>query len=293
MGHFGFLVPCIVVLPATYNQFAMKMVPTERPLATQRIVDFERPPVAETALGVVFAPISRWTLLHFGLFWDKVRQNYPTTEVRTAAGPGELRFSAGEGVDFNAFPVRTVFVDSSGTQLIQVQRNAFIRNWRQTEQTTDYEHYENVRPLFERDWKVFQGFLDEESLGGVEVVQCEVTYINHLVRGKEWETFGDVSRIFRVWSGGKVGDLRASQMVSFMTAYELPNNTGRLQVTVQPGIRKSDSKEIIQFVLTATGKPASSNLSDILKWLDIGHVAVVTGFKEFTTPDMHSYWGIK
>jgi len=269
------------------------MTPTETPLATHRIVDFQRPPVAETALGVVFAPIAKWNLFHFGLFWEEVRQHYPTTELKGAAGPGELRFSAAEGVDFNALPVRGLFVDPTRTQLIQVQRNAFIRNWRQTERTTEYEHYENVRPLFERDWKTFTGFLQAESLGEVEVVQCEVTYINHLVRGREWENFEDVSRIFRVWSGEAVGQLRASQMVSFMTAYELPANAGRLQVVVQPGLRKSDSKEIIQFVLTATGKPSGSRVSDILQWLDVGHVAVVTSFRDLTTPEMHKHWGIK
>ncbi len=269
------------------------MTPTETPSPTHRIVDFHRPPVAETALGVVFAPIAKWSLLHFGLFWEKVRDRYPLTEVKSAAGPGELRFSAVDGVDFNNFPVRGLFIDKSGTQLIQVQRNAFIRNWRQTEQTTEYEHYDNVRPLFERDWTTFSEFLLRESLGEVEVVQCEVTYINHLVRGKEWDSFEDVSRIFRLWSGESIGGLKASQMVSFMTAYEMQDKKGRLQVVVQPGLRKNDSKEIIQFAITASGKPSGSGTSAILQWLDIGHSAVVTSFRDLTTPEMHRHWGIK
>lgn len=266
------------------------MVPTEQPLATQRIVDFERPPVAETALGVVFAPISKWSVLHFGLFWENVRNIYPVTEIKPATGQLEVRFFPHESLDL---PIRALFVDESGNQLLQVQRNAFIRNWRQTEQTTQYEHYENVRPLFERDWGIFSKFLTDEHLGEAEVVQCEVTYINHLVRGKEWENFEDVSHVFRAWSGGNVGSLRASQMVSFTTAYDLPNNAGRLQVVVQPGIRKADSKEIIQFALTATVKPGGSTLPEIMKSLDAGHLAVVTSFRDFTTPDMHSLWGIK
>jgi len=269
------------------------MTSTEMPSATHRIVDFQRPPVAETALGVVFAPIAKWSLLHFGLFWERVRDKYPLTEVKPAAGPGELRFSSVDGLGLDAFPVRSVFTDQVGTQLIQVQRNAFIRNWRQTEQTAAYEHYDNVRPLFERDWTTFMDFLLAESLGEVEVVQCEVTYINHLVRGKEWESFEDVSRIFRLWSGGSIGQLPASQMVSFMTAYELPDKSGRLQIVVQPGLRKSDSKEIIQFGLTASGKPTASRTQDILQWLDVGHAAVVTSFRDLTTPEMHKQWGIK
>ena len=280
-------------MPIAFNILARDahvMTPAERPLQTHMIVDFERPPVAETALGVVFAPISKWSLLHFGLFWDRIRKLYPNAEIKPATLQGELRFSLSENVDF---PVRALFIDQSGNQLLQVQRNAFIRNWRQTPQTTEYEHFENVRPLFERDWAFFSEFMNGEQLGAPEIVQCEVTYINHLVRGKEWENFEDVSRIFRVWSGGSVGELRASQMVSFTTAYDLPNRLGRLQVVVQPGIRKTDSKEIIQFALTATTKPAGSTSAEILKSLDTGHEAVVTSFRDFTTSDMHAYWGIK
>ncbi len=269
------------------------MGPVEAVLAGQRIVDFERPPVAETALGVVFAPIGKWSTLHFGLVWEKFRRLYPRTEIKPATPSGVqigVSFSMGDTVDF---PIRALFIDPTGNELLQVQRNAFIRNWRQTELTTEYQHYENVRPRFERDWIIFSRFLDDEGLGSVEVVQCEVTYINHLVRGKEWENFEDVSKVFRAWSGGSFGSFKASQMVSFTVAYDLPGNLGRLQVLVHPGIRKTDSKEIIQFALTATVKSDGSGLAEILKALDSGHVAVVTGFRDFTTPDMHSHWGIK
>jgi|SRR5271155_76335 uncharacterized protein (TIGR04255 family) len=265
----------------------------ELPLATQRIVDFQRPPVAETALGVVFAPLSGWSVIHFGLVWERFRERYPVTEMKMAGGPGELRITSAEGIDIAALPIKAMFIDPSGNQLVQIQRNAFIRNWRQTEQSTEYEHYENVRPLFKRDWQTFCEFLEVEKLGQIDVMQCEVTYINHLIRGQEWKSFDDVSRIFRIWSNASAESLRASQMVSFMTVFELPENAGTLQVALQPGIRKRDSKEIIQFSLTATGKPAGSSLGDILKWFDLGHIAVVTSFRDLTTPEMHRHWGIK
>jgi uncharacterized protein (TIGR04255 family) len=268
-------------------------VPTELPLATQRIVDFQRPPVAETALGVVFAPLSAWSVLHFGLLWARFRDLYPQPEIKTAGGVGELRFNSTEGIDFNAAPIKGLFIDQGGNQLVQIQRNAFIRNWRQTEQTTEYQHYENVLPLFQRDWQTFCEFLDSEKLGQVEVVQCEVTYINQLVRGNEWQTYDDVSRIFRIWSRANADFLSASQMVSFVTVFELPDRAGTLQVVLQPGLRKRDGKEIIQFSLTATGKPAGSSLAEILRWLDFGHAAVVTSFRDLTTPEMHAHWGIK
>lgn len=269
------------------------MVPTERSLAAQRIVDFQRPPVAETALGVVFAPLSGWSVLHFGLAWERFRELYPVTEIKTAGGIAQMRFTSAEGIDFDALPIKAMFIDQSGNQLVQIQRNAFIRNWRLTKDSVEYQHYENVRPLFQRDWEAFCSFLKDEKLGPIEVTQCEVTYINHLIRGEEWKTFNDVPRIFRLWASPGAESLSASQMVSFVTVFELPDNAGTLQVVLQPGIRKSDSKEIIQFSLTATGKPAGSNLGDILKWLDLGHVAVVTSFRDLTTPDMHKYWGIK
>ena len=38
---------------------------------------FDAPPVNETVLGVEFTPLAKWSIPHFGLFWSRIRDEYP------------------------------------------------------------------------------------------------------------------------------------------------------------------------------------------------------------------------
>ena len=44
--------------------------------------DFNEPPVIETVLGLQFDPIESFNVPHFGLYWSKIRADYPTFDVQ-------------------------------------------------------------------------------------------------------------------------------------------------------------------------------------------------------------------
>ena len=48
------------------------------------------------------------------------------------------------------------FVNESGNELVQVQRDRFIRNWRKTEGQPGYPSYDNLREAFADDWDFSQ-----------------------------------------------------------------------------------------------------------------------------------------
>ena len=48
---------------------------------------FKRPPVAETLLGVQFAPLRSFSIPHFGLYWARIRSDYPDQEMKPPLGP--------------------------------------------------------------------------------------------------------------------------------------------------------------------------------------------------------------
>ena len=255
--------------------------------------DFERPPVAETAIGVRFAPIPGWNAFHYGLLLQEFKAEYPVHELRPPIGSVSVQFPPSDA-DFTGVPVRCWFINQTSTELIQVQNDCFIRNWRKTESSQGYLHYEFFRPLFERDWSKFQEFLATNNLPAPDIWQCEVSYINQFVRGREWHDFDDLGHIYSIWGPGKLSPLLSRpQMVTFATSYLLPNELGTLQFISQPGIRKSDGAEIIQLAVTAIGRPGSTSDAGILAWLDAGHDAVVQGFTDFTTKPAHAIWGKK
>ena len=255
--------------------------------------DFENPPAIETALGVRFAPIAGWNAFHYGLLLQEFRDDYPVQELRPPMGNVAIQLPMTDA-DFSGLPVRCWFINQESTELIQVQNDCFIRNWRKTESSPDYLHYEFIRPLYLRDWSKFKAFLEKSDLPMPDVWQCEVSYINQFVRGREWQDFNDLGALYPVWSEGKRTPLLSRcQMVTFATSYMIPGGLGTLQFVSQPGIRKEDGTEMILLTVTALGRPASSEDSDILDWLDAGRAAVVRGFTDFTSDRAHSIWGKK
>lgn len=268
---------------------------------SERTPDYERPPVVETYLGVQFTPLAQFSIPHFGLYWTKIRENYPGFQVQSPLRPMIEQFGAGQfvqpklGVELVSVPdIRCWFIDKSGTMLTQVQRGRFIHNWRKLKPEDVYVHYDRIKPSFSEQWKTFCEFLDETALGKPEVNQCEMTYVNHIELGQGWKSYGQLNKVVASWSGTSSGNfLPVPESVNISARYVLPDKKGRLHIEMQPAIRQQDAKEVLQLNLTARGKPESSNLENILEWFDLGHEWIVRGFTDFTAKEMHNFWGRK
>src|SRR5581483_6509474 len=264
----------------------------------RELPDFEDPPVIETALGVEFVPLAEWSIAHYGLLWREIRGEYPHFAVEPPVGSQIEKFGDEarpappklEVVPIKAPELRCWFTEQSGSRLLQVQQDRFIHNWRKPGPSADYPHYESIRPIFEHEWRRFCDFLRRESLGEPEVLQCEVTYVNYLERGRGWSGFGEASNIVRSWVDAPVQFLPRPEAMVLNVRYLMPENRGRLHVSLQPAFRPGDAKEVFQLTLTARGRPNSSRTQDILAWLDLGREWVVCGFTDFTTEAMHRIW---
>ncbi|SPE44009.1 conserved hypothetical protein [Candidatus Sulfotelmatobacter sp. SbA7] len=268
----------------------------EKEVAAERTLpDFENPPAVETLMGVHFTPIKRWQGPYFGLFWSRIKKEYPRVEIQppvvTASTP---EMAVAQFQSRFELPMRCWFFNQGETRLIQVQSNLFLHNWRKVRSTDKYLHYDDLRPLFEREWQGFRSFLEDEGLGSPVVQFCEVTYVNHIDRGSGWDTFAELSELFPNWSSKTSENyLPSPELVAMNASYALKGVEGRLQISVQPAVRQTDAKETIQLTVTARCKPASSSKEDICRGLDEARKWVVLGFTDFTSPKMHALWGRK
>lgn len=283
-------------LPVTGVAGARQGQPTSE--AGSRPVKFDDPPVTETLLGVQFSPLRKLTLPYIGLYWATVRDAYPNHEVKAPLTPVTEEFPApppseSVGIQFSLEPeARCWFIDTTSTQLIQVQRDRFIRNWRKGAPPHErYPSYDELRPRFERDWAGFFQFLEHHNLGTPEINQCEVTYVNHIDLGRGWRSFGESAQVLSLLASPSTEFLPEAEMVLINARYVMPGGKGRLHVAAQPAMRRDDGKEVMQLSLTARGKPASSLVGDILAWFDVGHEWIVRGFADITTAKMQEIWG--
>lgn len=258
---------------------------------------FHRPPVIETLLAVQFAELEKFAVPHFGLFWSEIRDEYPRQEVKPPLAQefeqfGGLPTQPTVGLTFSPELVaRCWFISEHGDQLIQVQRDRFIRDWRKSPQAPEYPEFRVLRPRFEADWSRFVRFLEREHIGQPEVNQCEVTYVNHVPIGEGWTSFGKLDGVMKILRSPTGKFLPEPEILALNASYEMQDKRGRLHVTLNPAIRRQDGQRVLQLTLTARGRPASASHADVMAWLDLGHEWVVNGFADLTTTSMHDRWG--
>lgn len=263
--------------------------------------EFGRPPVSEVAISVQFVPLDNWRGPHAGLYWSRISADYPNTEVQ----PPLLSLVERFGVDFwqREQPIqirlagpnpqmRTWFIGKQPTDLVQVQRDRFVVNWRKVKGDETYPRYHaELRSRFEREWARFRAFVEEQGLGKIDVQQAELTYVNDMPQGDGWNNFGEVGRVFALWGPkGSTGFLPPVETMGFNGSFAMPDQRGRLHFTLQHLLRSTDNKEVIQLQLVARGKPNSGSDVDLLAWMDLGHDWIVRGFLDLTTAEQQAVW---
>ncbi|MEA5448794.1 TIGR04255 family protein [Leptolyngbya sp. CCNP1308] len=262
---------------------------------SQTLPDFEEPPVVENVIGVEFNELNDWSIMSFAEFWQVIQEEYPRYETQPPVTTTSVQDLVLEYGFPGKFPVRFWFHHSSEAQLLQVQSDRFLYNWRKYITEGTYPRYEKtIRPEFIKEWTRFCDFLQQKGIESPQVKKCEITYVNHFEKSREWESLEDMPEMFRFWQKGISSVfLPSASSLAFQIVYPIPEIDGSLLVNMQPALRNSDSKDIIQLSLTAVGKPNSSTLEDVLDCLDTERQWIVNSFLDITTERMHEIWGIK
>jgi uncharacterized protein (TIGR04255 family) len=185
------------------------------------------------------------------------------------------------------------FLDASGNQLIQVQVDRFMRNWRLLDGTESYPRFDALFAIFWREWQDFQAFLGEEEIGRAKVDQCDLTYVNYLAIDEINGGFSGMPSAFTVFQKHATGFLPPPEIMKWESSYSLPEGRGRLHVAAIPNLRQRDLRLVINFTLSARGKPLSTSDEHLKEWFQVAHEWIVRGFDTLTTPEMHTIWGKK
>jgi uncharacterized protein (TIGR04255 family) len=263
--------------------------------------DFRNPPLAETVLSLQFEPLAGLTTAHVGLLWDRFRKQFPMIEEHPPLPPVFEKFELPSPpqieVSFEEKPPvpRVWFLNEAGSELIQVQSDRFIHNWRKMEGLDPYPRYEPIRDRFRDEVGVLEKFLREEKLGALVVNQCEVTYVNHIEPAGVWGRHGEVEKAFVMCSRlGTASFLHEPEDVALRMRFVIPgpkgNSIGRLHAVVQPAWKKSDNSPILTLNLTARGSPIGEDIKGAFAFFELGRSWIVKGFADLTTPAMQRMW---
>jgi uncharacterized protein (TIGR04255 family) len=264
--------------------------------------NFKNPPINEVVLSFQFASLEKLKSPHIGLFWKSMRSQYPDISEQGEVPPVFETFGAPEmqRISFQAFaapPMPRFWLQKEGLpDLLQIQRDRLMHNWRQMPEPTPYPRYEKVRAKFQREVHKFEEFLKSEKLGKLEINQCELTYINFIEEVPNGpDLHACLELISPLWSG-ITSDNAPGQMENSLVQlrYFLDDENervGRIHVLMQPAFRPSDLKPVFRIEITARGRPHGSTVAEAFELLDIEREAVVRTFAAVTTPEMHKLWG--
>ncbi len=273
---------------------------TERPA---NLPDFAHPPITEVVVGVQFNSISRFATAHVGRLWEEFRDEFPNTEEHPPVMPtfetfgqtSPLLSGIGLGLPGIFTMQRSFFVNSDKTQILQIQKDRFLHNWRKVGDGDGYPRFERILNSFRMGLGRFTAFVDTWSLGTFEPNQCEVTYINQIPTLPGEDSYVALSRIFDGAIGhAAISELGAPQDARLLLRYVIHDPdlvpAGRLIINAEPAKRTS-GEDIIQLTVTARGVPVPADTSGVLKFLENGRVHIVRGFTAVTAPAMHAVWG--
>jgi len=263
------------------------------------IPSFKKPPLVEVAWSVQFADLSWMTASHAGLFWQAIRDEFPTCQEQPPLPkrkePDSLLAPTRPAMRFSTKPpmARQWFVSAKRDELIQLQQDRFCFNWRRVQTTDAYPRYSHVRDRFTKCWRKFQEFLKSEGDVDANVDLLEMTYLNHILKGEGWETPGDIGNVFPSISFQKESNFLCDPgSLACNLVYDLKGSHGRLHVSCQHAmLDEPEGKEAFALELTARGRPEQTSEDGLLGWFANAHEWIVRGFADLTNANVQSeFW---
>src|SRR5262249_2810158 len=123
------------------------MMPSDRPITRDSsmsspsrpddLPDFKNPPVNEVVLSLQFASIPSFHSAHIGLFWEKIRQEYPKVSEQAPLQAAFETFGVMPVNPASPFHIEALlsppmprfwFEELDGNELLQIQQDRIIHN---------------------------------------------------------------------------------------------------------------------------------------------------------------------
>ena len=261
---------------------------------------FRNAPLREVALLVQFQSLPDLTTAHAGLFWQQLRDRLPIIEEQltlpTLPAESAQMQPIAMPVEINVEPtnIRTWLMSADGRDLVQLQHDRFIRNWRKGSDQASYPCYERrLRPCFQHDFLRFLAFVEAHGLGAIQPMQCEVAYFNHIRPAPSvWRSPSEMHEVFAGLAPSRPSSLplahETSEVRQSFAIVEDGEFRGRLYTEIAPV--ETDGQPSLRYHLNARGHPSEPTLEGVLAFLDLGRRLIVQHFATSTTPAMHEVW---
>ncbi|MXW94837.1 MAG: TIGR04255 family protein [Acidimicrobiaceae bacterium] len=264
---------------------------------------YERPPVVEVALAIEFDQAIGFRALDLGNLAAAWADSLPVADERPPLP--RMEWLDDDLVDDlldalfddeeRVAPPRLWLQSSAGDQVVQIQRDRIVVNWRK-EGSGDYPRYEIVRDRLQDAWRRLIQVCDDLNQDAPEPNLCEIQYINNIGIDEGWKSPQDTEKLITSWQG--VDDnsyIPSKHLCQFSLHCHFPDDReGWLNIdgwtTSAPTDDDADAMRMV-LNLTSRGHALSNDLDSALDFFDMAHVWIIRGFTAITSPEAHDTWG--
>jgi len=251
-------------------------------------VKFGNPPIHEMVIGARFAPQLRALRSeHIGLLWSRLgRKDFPTVHQKPP-----LDVPIPSATEFLPMP-RFWLESKAKDKLIQVQKNAFLLNWRKRE--TEYPHFaEQLKPEFDRCFEIFEAFVHEDVYESeIRIERCELTYLDLIRPCEYWGGPKDTHNVIPSFAApARVTALDADASFDCNFFINVAPDL-RMQVGIRVAEDGGDPPSpLLALEFNAWGEMDGVVMSDTKAWYKQAHDAIIDCFLRMTSAEIQKkYW---
>lgn len=262
----------------------------------EHIVDFLNPPVAEVGLSVQMQGATLDASRAISAFFPTVQQRYPRIVLQPPAPPIEESFEipSQPTIAFQLFggpeAQRWAFVSEDELEMLQVQSDRFSYAWTKEESDASYPRYAAIRDSFTEGYRSYLAVAE----GAVQATWCEISYANPIMQ-PEGQPRPDLSTLLRRVVSQELPGLPRPFNTGLEERFQLERDGipyARFFVQVQSTVGRP-RRLGYTITLTMRGRPLSPDPEGVLAFFDEGRERIVTIFRDITTPERHTEWGLQ
>ncbi len=247
-------------------------------------IKFQNPPINELIITTYFnPPISNLRNEHIGIFWSQIKDDFPKSSQQVPIGSGETAIMDVEN-EISPMP-RYWFISKDETNLLQIQKNAFMFNWRKGNDS--YPRFnEHLKPSFDRYFSRFSEFLRiHADTPELTIDLCQLSYINVIRRCEFWSGPEDTQNIIPSLSvpNPRIAftnppSFNCTYMFEMSHDLQLVLSTRNVVVSQNP----DEHEPLLIIEIHANGRLGKASKQQTDSWFDHAHEAVNKCFIEVT-----------
>lgn len=262
--------------------------------------NFERPPLKEQAISIVFQPLEKFRIVDYGLFWADLAGDFPevTTDSPLEAPVEQFDNFRPTEMSFQLLTVpplpRAMFRNPENGELVQLQNNRFGFNWAKVGD----QPYPRSEPLMQRFKVLFAQFVDyalSQGLGEPVLKQCELTNLNVIPVSDFGTSYSDVHNALRIDALDLGMPNVQSEFFERSRQHKILGDDGqpmgRLHTVLAPVVSNVDNSQGIRYELTARSAPNIRSLEDAIRFFEMARNAINGAFVASITDAMKEQWG--